>query len=811
MSEKSVKDASLKVTGMHCAACAANVESALKNLEGVDKASVNIASEDARISYDPEKVSIGDIEYAIKKSGYGVFLGEKKIKIGGMHCAVCAGRIKDALEKIDGVVSADVNLIDNSAVISYSPGTAGIREFKEAVESVGFEYLGTAEDLSMEKEEQAFAHEQKMRLVSIIVGLGTAVVLMVIMYADLPLFIPKSLLMFIITTPILAWLASPIFVAAATSLRNFSLNMDVMYALGIGTAYIASVFGTFSIVLTNDFMFYETAVMLTAFLTLGRYLESNAKSRTNDAVKMLLNLKPATAFLRKDGEFVEVAAEELEAGDEILVKPGSRVPADGRVLSGEAYVDESMITGEPVPVMKKEGDMVTGGTLLSGGSLTFSATKVGRDTVLSQIISLVEETQRTKPPVQRIADVAVAYFIPTILLIALAASAIWYFVLGSTTLFALTVFISVVVVACPCALGLATPTAVTVGIGRGAELGILVKNGEALEISEKLRTVVFDKTGTLTRGKPEVTGISAFGTGEDEVAELAAAAESFSEHPIAKAVLEYAGGKGIIVPEGTDFTSKAGGGVSVKANGKNITVGNRNYISAGGAVIGGEAEKTLSEFESDGKTAVIVAVDRQVIGIVAVSDTLKKSASKAVSEIKDMGLSVSMITGDNAITALSVAKEAGIEDVHANVLPGDKAKRVKEIREKSGVIAFVGDGINDAPALAESDVGIAVGSGTDVALESADIVLMKSDLRDVAASIQLSRKVMGRIKLNLFWAFAYNSVLIPVAAGVLYPFYGIVFRPEYAGAAMVLSSVTVVSLSLMLKGYTPPAVAERHG
>jgi len=809
MSEKPIKKTTLKVTGMHCAACAANVESALKKLEGVESASVSIASEDARINYDPEKLSLGEIESTIKKSGYNVSLAEQKIKIGGMHCAVCVANVKSALEKVDGVMSADVNLIDNSAVISYIPGDTDKNEFKKAVESAGFQYLGTEEDFSSEKESEEFAREQKDKLLRIVLGLGTAALLIAIMYSGLSAFISANLLMFVISTPVLIYLAYPIFNATFVSLRNKTLSMDVMYALGIGTAYIASVFGTFGIVLTSDFMFYETAVMLTAFLTLGRYLEANAKGKTNDAVKTLLNLKPAKALVKKDGEFMEIPAEDLTEGTEVLVKPGSRVPVDGIVVSGEAYIDESMITGEPVPVLKKQGDEITGGTLLTGGSVVFTATKVGKDTVLSQIISLVEETQRTKPPVQRIADVAVAWFIPTILLIAIVAASVWYFVLDSTTLFALTVFISVIVVACPCALGLATPTAVTVGIGRGAELGILVRNGEALEISEKLKNVVFDKTGTLTKGKPEVTDITAFGMEESEMIGLAASAETFSEHPIAKAILDYAKGKGISIPEGENFRSEAGGGVEVSAGGKSIAAGNRDFISNGGAVLDEKTEEILAAYESAGETTVTVAADGKIIGVLAISDMLKDSTAKAVSDIKEMGLSVSMITGDNAITALSVAKEAGIEDVHANVLPGDKAAQVKKIREDSGMTAFVGDGINDAPALAEADVGIAVGSGTDVALESADIVLMKSDLQDVAAAIQLSRKVMGRIKLNLFWAFAYNTALIPVAAGVLYPFYGIIFRPEYAGAAMVLSSVTVISLSLMLKSYTPPAVVER--
>lgn len=809
MSEKPLKKTSLKVTGMHCAACSASVESALSRLEGVDFASVSIASEDAQVSYDPEKISLEDIESAVRDTGFGVSHPGMKLKIGGMHCAACAGKVKSALESIESVISVDVNLIDNSAYLRYTGDGIDPKVLGEAIDKAGFEYLGRDEDYSVEKEAEEFESEQRGRLIRVITGIAVAAVLMALMYTGLPEGIPLHLVMFVIATPAVAFLGHPIFLAAFVSLRNLSLNMDVMYALGIGTAYLASVLGTFGIALTPDFMFYETAVMLSAFLTLGRYLETNAKGKTNEAVKKLLNLKPAKALVKKNGEFVEIAAEDLAEGSEILVKPGSRVPVDGMVISGEAYIDESMITGEPVPVLKKEGDPVTGGTLLTGGSVIFSAKKVGKETVLSQIISMVEETQRTKPPVQRIADVAVSWFIPAVLAIAIAAASTWYFVPGSTNLFALTVFISVIVVACPCALGLATPTAVTVGIGRGAEIGILIRNGESLEISEKLNAVVFDKTGTLTMGKPGVTDAISFGMDRDEMIGLAAAAESFSEHPIAGAIIEYADKNGIFVPEGDNFTSKSGGGVEVNAGGREVIAGNRDFVSNSGVVITEDVEKILSGFESEGKTTIVIAAGGKVCGVVAISDTIKDSAQKAISEIKEMGIPVSMITGDNAVTALAVAREAGIEDVHANVLPAEKAGIVKKIRGESGMIAFVGDGINDAPALAEADVGIAVGSGTDIALESADIVLMKSDLRDVAAAIQLARKVMGRIKLNLFWAFAYNTALIPVAAGVLYPFYGIVFRPEYAGAAMILSSVTVISLSLMLKGYTPPAVSRQ--
>ncbi|MBP2133538.1 Cu+-exporting ATPase [Methanomicrobium sp. W14] len=795
---------------MHCASCAANVESALKKAEGIESASVDISSENADIMFDPKKTSISDIEKIVEDAGYGVLKGTKRVKIGGMHCASCAGAVKDSLLKTEGVLGAEINLIDNSADITYVPGKAGLYEFKKAIESAGYEYLGTDEEVTADVEAELFEKEQKDRVNRIIIGFGVSILLIAIMFSGISLPFPVSYLMFVITTPAFIYLGYPIFKAAFAGLRNFTLNMDVMYALGIGVAYVASVLGTFEIFLTRDFMFYETSVMLTAFLTLGRYLEANAKGKTNDAVKKLIELRPKTAFVKKDDGFAEVSAEELVPGDEIMVKPGGRIPVDGVVISGEAYIDESVITGESLPVKKAAGDAVVGGTLNTSGSVVFRSTKVGRDTVLFQIIRLVEETQRQKPPVQRLADVAVTYFIPTILTIAMVASLVWYFLLHSTTLYAVTVFVSVIVVACPCALGLATPTAVTVGIGRGAELGILIKNGEALETAEKLKCVVFDKTGTLTVGKPVVTSVKTYGMGEKELLEIAAGAEMSSEHPIAKAVVNRAGEDGLKPVKTEDFMSFAGGGVSANYDGKEVLIGNSDFITGNGGTIPDEVERELGENQKSGKTAVIVAVNRNVAGIISVSDMLKKSAVSAIEGIKNEGLSVAMVTGDNAITAFSIADEAGIKDVYANVLPKDKSEEVGRIREKSGEVAFVGDGINDAPALAKADVGIAVGSGTDVALESADIILMRDNLLDVLASIQLSKKVMGRIKLNLFWAFAYNAALIPLAAGILYPFFGFVFRPEYAGAAMVLSSVTVVTLSLLLKNYTPPALMNEN-
>jgi Cu+-exporting ATPase len=487
------------------------------------------------------------------------------------------------------------------------------------------------------------------------------------------------------------------------------------------------------------------------------------------------------------------------------VKPGQKVPVDGEVRAGTSYVDESMITGEPLPVLKKPGDSVVGGTLNQNGVLTFTARKVGRDTALAQIVRLVEEAQGSKPPVQRIADKVVAYFIPVVLAIALFSFCLWYFILGNTLLFAMTALISVLVIACPCALGLATPTAVTVGVGRGAELGILIKNGEVLERSEKLTVVACDKTGTLTRGRPEVTDIIPLETTVERLLGVAASVERYSPHPLGTAILARAKERQIVIPESTAFDTLGGKGVVARIDGQEALVGSRAFFAERGLNPSGEAEQRISALESEGKTVVLTALERKILGLIAIADTLKPTTPDAVKGFKKLGLKVVMITGDNERTAHAVSRLAGIDQVVAGVLPQDKAAAVRKLQDAGDVVAFVGDGINDAPALAQADVGIALGSGTDVAIESGEMVLIRDDLMDAVSGIQLSRKVMARIKQNIFWAFAYNAALIPVASGILYPFFGITLKPEWAGLAMAMSSVTVVSLSLMLKRYRPAA------
>ena len=806
MTEPEKKKAELKISGMHCATCAVNIEESLSQIKDVSKAQVNFGTDTAHVEFDPQKVSITELEKAVKDVGYEVVNREVTLKIGGMVCATCVQTIEAALRALPGVVSANVNLGTEKAYVTFNPSLSAIPDMKKAVEDAGYQYLGIAGEVSEEAEKAAREKNLHDKFLRFTIGFAVSIPLMLAMWVPLPISMQAlAYVMLVISTPVFFYVAWPIFRAASMALRNRSLNMDVMYAMGTGVAFVASVMGTFGIVLTRDFMFYDTAIMLAAFLMLGRYLEARAKGRTSEAIKKLAGLRAKTATLIREGKEEEIPIEDVVVGDIVVVKPGSRVPVDGEVVAGESYVDESMITGEPIPPLKAKGSRVVGGTLNTNSVLSVKATKVGRETVIAQIIQLVEDAQGSKPPVQRIADTAVTYFIPVVIAIAATAFIVWFFVFHSTLLFALTALISVLVVACPCALGLATPTAVTVGVGRGAELGILIKNGEALEVAEKITTVVFDKTGTLTKGKPEVTDILPVGISEQTLLGFTASVEKNSQHPLAKAVVRKAISTGITIEQADHFDTYGGKGVVAAVLGETVLVGNRLLMQEKGVVIPEEVEARITSFEQDGKTAILVAAGNQMAGVIAIADTLKETSKDAVRQLKSMGIQVVMITGDNKRTADAIARQIGIERVVAQVLPQDKAAEVKSLQEIGEIVAFVGDGINDAPALAQADVGIAIGSGTDVAIESGDVVLIKDDLLDSVAAIQLSKKVMGRIKGNIFWAFAYNTALIPVGAGVLYPFFGFVFKPELAALAMALSSVTVVSLSLLLKKYIPEA------
>jgi len=798
------KKVELKISGMTCANCVKTIEKSLLNLDGVSTASVNIGTEIGIVEYDSSKLGVTDLENAVADAGYTVINEKIVIKVGGMTCANCVAAIEKVLGKLEGIAKVNVNIGSEKAYITYNPKITTIADMRAAIEDAGYQYLGLEGEETRDLEVKAREKSLREKRNRIIVGFAVSLPLMALMYIPLNWPFPMAYFMLVVSTPAFIYISYPIFRAGYRALKNRSLNMDVMYSMGIGVAFVSSIFGTFEVILTRDFLFYETAVMLATFLTLGRYLETRAKGKTSEAIKKLMGLQPKTAIVTRNDKEIEIAIEDVQIEDIVIVKPGNKVPVDGVVVGGESYVDESMITGEPMPVLKKKDRAVVGGTLNKNGVIKFKATKIGKDTVLAQIIKLVEDAQGSKPPVQRIADKAVSYFIPTVLGIAIFSFIVWYFVFGNTLLFSLTTLISVLVIACPCALGLATPTAVTVGLGRGAELGVLIKRGEALEIPDKLTTIVFDKTGTLTKGKPEVTDIIGLGMDNNTLLKLVASVEKNSSHPLAEAIVKKAKEKQINLNSVLNFNTYSGKGVIAKINGNEILIGNRILFQEKNISYRNFDQKIV-QLEDEGKTVLLISLAGKLVGLIAIADTLKETTKDAISKFKNMGLKVVMITGDNKRTAFAVGKQIGIENVLAEVLPQDKAAEVKKLQKDGNVVAFVGDGINDAPALAQADVGIAIGSGTDVAIESGEIVLIKDDLVDAVGAVQLSKKVMTRIKQNIFWAFAYNTALIPVAAGLLYPFFGITFRPELAGLAMAMSSVTVITLSLMLKGYVPPA------
>ncbi len=725
-----------------------------------------------------------------------------EIKIGGMSCAMCVKAVEKSLRQVPGIKELAVNLASEQAYVEYDEKKAGLADMKKAIEAAGYRFLGLAADAG-DGEAQALAEELRTRLRRIAVGFASGVPLMLAMLLLKHPPFAWRLAMLVFSLPGIVFLGVPIFRAAGVSLKNRILNMDVMYSLGIGVALVSSLLATFGL-LPHGFLFFDTVILLAAFLNLGKYLEIRAKGRTSEAIKKLMGLQPRTATVIRDGEERETAIADVRVNDEVVVRPGEKIPVDGLVSAGTGYVDEAMISGEPLPVLKRAGDSLIGGTINKNSVLRFTAAKVGQETLLAQIIQLVQAAQGSKPPAQRLADRVVAVFIPVILAIAIVAFFCWYFIVGQTFLFALTTLISVLVIACPCALGLATPTAVMVGIGRGAELGILVRRGEALETAGRLTRVVFDKTGTLTSGKPEVADVVALAGTEDDVLRAAAALERNSLHPLGEAVVRAAAARRLSVPAVQGFATLEGEGLKGMLAEEEITVGSAPFFARLGIVFPVAAKPAMERLQGDGKTLVLVARGGSLAGILAIADTLKPSAPGAVAAFKAMGLGVAMITGDNPRAAAVVAGQAGIETVIAQVLPRDKAREVGKLQEGGEVVAFVGDGINDAPAMAQADIGIAVGGGTDVAIESGDIVLIRDDLRDAVAAVELSRKVMGRIRQNLFWAFAYNLALIPLAAGALYPLFHILLPPEVAGLAMAMSSVTVITLSLLLKNYVPP-------
>ncbi|MES0857789.1 heavy metal translocating P-type ATPase [Geobacillus sp. G4] len=790
------KTVTLKVTGMTCAACANRIEKVLNKMDGV-KAHVNLATEKATIQYDPSKQTIADIETKIENLGYGVATEKVTLDIGGMTCAACATRIEKGLNRMDGVTSAAVNLATNSAVVEYKEGVASVEDILEKIKKLGYRgQIRNEEQDDAGRKEELLKQKQRQLAISIILSLPLLYTMLAHMPFDIGLPMPHLLMnpwfQLLLATPVQFYIGGPFYVGAYRALRNKSANMDVLVALGTSAAYVYSLYEAFRTLGNPDYMprlYFETSAVLITLVLVGKYFEALAKGRTTEAISKLVSLQAKEATVIRNGEEIKVPLEEVVIGDTIVVKPGEKIPVDGMVIAGASSVDESMITGESIPVDKKEGDYVIGATMNTNGVLTIRAEKVGKDTALANIIKIVEEAQGSKAPIQRMADTISGIFVPIVVGIAVVSFLIWYFFVAPGDLAkALEVAIAVLVIACPCALGLATPTSIMVGTGKGAEQGILFKGGEYLEGTHKINAVLLDKTGTVTKGKPEVTDVLAF---REDMLDYAVSAESASEHPLAHAIVEY-GKKQAISPKTLErFSAITGHGIEAVIDGKSILIGTRKLMKERSVAISVHEDKMV-ELEKQGKTVMLVAIDGQLAGIIVVADTVKESSKEAIQTLKQMGIDVYMATGDNQRTAEAIANEVGIEHVYAEVLPEDKANIVEELQQQGKRVAMVGDGINDAPALAKADIGIAIGTGADVAIETADVTLVGGDLRHIPKAIELSRQTMKNIRQNLFWALFYNTVGIPVAAAGL-------LEPWIAGAAMAFSSVSVVTNALRLK------------
>jgi Cu+-exporting ATPase len=818
----STRKLDVPVTGMTCANCAMTIERNLKRKTGVRDAAVNFANEHAVVEYDPAEVSFTDLVVTMEDIGYGVTTARIDLPIAGMTCANCAMTIERSLKRLDGVVDATANFANEKATVTYVPGVVSRADLVQAVEGAGYEVIEVeGEEQSLEDAEQlARAAEIRDKRNKVIVGaiLG-GIIMLISMGPELGLLpqIPYATwIALALATPVQIYLGRDFYVSAWKATKNKTANMDTLVALGSSVAYLYSA----AVVLfgLDGPVYFETAAMILTFIIVGKYLEARAKGRASAAIRELMNLQPDTAIVLHAGVEEEVPVSAVEVGDILVVKPGGRVPVDGVVVTGHSAVDESMVTGESIPVEKTEGNEVIGGTINKTGTFRFEATKVGSETALAQIVRLVQEAQGSKAPVQRLADQVASVFVPIVITLALLTFAAWYFVGGVGFTTSLVFMTAVLLIACPCAMGLATPTAVMAGTGVGAENGILIKNAESLERAGKLETVILDKTGTITKGEPEVTDIvpgeawrvrhngGSSGLAEAGLLRLAASAERGSEHPLGEAIVRRAGQEAIELGDAAEFDALTGRGIEATVDGQRVLLGNVTLMDEQQVPMNGLGP-VVDRFQSEGKTAMIVAVDGEAVGVVAVADTIKPGSREAVEEMHAMGLEVVMITGDNARTAQAIADEVGIDRVMADVLPADKANAVQALQVEGKLAAMVGDGVNDAPALVQADVGIAIGTGTDVAIESADITLMRGDLRSVPQAIRLSKQTMRTIKQNLFWAFFYNVAAIPVAMGVLVPFLGPDWQlnPMWAAGAMALSSIFVVSNSLRLRGFTPHA------
>lgn len=721
---------------------------------------------------------------------------------------MCSRAVTSAVSKMPGVYSTHVNLVSETADVLYNPTVVTTDDIGDRINMIGYEYLGIHDNNSINNDVLEKKHEenQKKKLYRIIIGFFFSAILMYLMFGNVNLGSNPSLVMLAISILPFIYVSYPIVKSGLTSIRHMHLNMDVMYTLGIGVSFVASLLSTFHLLGSSHFMLYDTSIMLGSFLMLGKYLEDRAKGKTSDSIKKLVQLKATDASVEKmvDGKIVQqkVPINDVLKGNIVVVKPGEKVPLDGVIVEGKSYVDESLVTGESRPVSKQEGSSVIGGSINKDGSFKFRVTNTSEKTVLSQIISMVQDAQNSSPPIQKLADRVIKYFIPAILIIAVLAFLVWYLCLGCSFVDSISIFISVVVVACPCSLGLAIPTALTVGVGLAAKYGILIKDGETLEVSDKINHMLLDKTGTITVGQPVLSGVINFSEeSDDEILKISRSIEQFSQHPIASALFDNKNRNDYDLYGVEDFENISGKGVTARINDTIYYMGNRKLIAENNIPISDDILDRLENEELDLKTSILLA-DDNILAIISVEDAIKEHSVKAIGALHDMSIETSMVSGDNRLTSEHIAQKVGIDDVVSEVLPQGKLDYVKKLQKEEKIVSFVGDGINDAPSLTKSDVGIAIGTGTDVAIESGDMILINGDLLNAVAGIQIARKTMSRVKLNLFWAFAYNVILIPVAAGVLIP-WGIFFRPEYSAFAMALSSVTVITLSLLLKGYVP--------
>lgn len=803
-----------KISGMRCSACANRIEKVVSKMDGVKEANVNFATETLTVNYDDKLINKEDIEQKIEKIGFKIQKNIKSYtyKIEGMTCSSCANRIEKVAKNMKGVENVVVNFATEKILVSYDADVINLGDIKSKVENAGYKLI--REDEKKVEEKRKKLDEKGKLLFRLILSLIFALPLLTITMGHMvgmplpkiidPMINPLNfaIIQLVLTIPVMI-IGYKFYYIGYKNLFKLNPNMDSLIAIGTSAAFIYSLYGTYKIYIGDASyamsLYYEAAVTILALITLGKYLEAISKGKTSQAIKKLMGLAPKTATIVRDGNELNIPIDEVIVGDIVIVKPGEKLPVDGEVIDGSTSVDESMITGESIPVEKCVGSKVIGASINKNGFIKYKATKVGKDTALSQIIKLVEDAQGSKAPIAKLADIIASYFVPIVIGLAILSSIGWL-IAGKDVVFALTIFISVLVIACPCALGLATPTAIMVGTGKGAEYGVLIKGGEALEITHQIDTIIFDKTGTITEGKPVVADIITTTISEEELLSIAASSEKGSEHPLGEAIVKGAEERNIKLKEISNFKAIPGHGIQVEIEGKVILLGNKKLMTENSIEVGDLGVKS-DKLANEGKTPMYIAINNNLEGIIAVADTIKPSSKEAIENIHKMGIKIAMITGDNKKTAYSIAKQVGIDIVLAEVLPEDKANEVKKLQEEGSKVAMVGDGINDAPALAQADIGIAIGTGTDVAIESANIVLMKGDLKDVATAIKLSKATIRNIKQNLFWAFGYNVLGIPVAMGVLHIFGGPLLNPMIGAAAMSLSSVSVLANALRLRGF----------